>query len=66
MDEAAAFVGVGLSLFLLMVKDGRMPRPRRASGRRIWDADEVIDAFRCLPRDLPAGGEVAEEGDIKL
>lgn len=66
MDEAAAFIGVGLSLFLRMVGDGRMPGPRRADGRRIWDADEVAIAFRRLPRDLAAGAEVAEEPEVRL
>lgn len=55
MDEAAAFLGIGATLFLRLVEDGRMPRPRRADGRRIWDADELTAAFRRLPRDLPAG-----------
>lgn len=69
MDEAAAFIGVGLSLFLRMVADGRMPGPRRADGRRIWDADEVIMAFRRLPREgLPGGAEevILEEREIRL
>lgn len=64
MEEAAAFLGVGLSLFLRMVDDGRMPRPHRADGRRIWDADEIAAAFRRLPRDLPGGGLAAHDGEL--
>jgi predicted DNA-binding transcriptional regulator AlpA len=63
MDEAAAFLGIGATLFLRMVGDGRMPRPHKADGRRIWDADELITAFRRLPRDLPAGASPGQDDD---
>ncbi len=63
MDEAAAFLGIGATLFLRLVEDGRMPRPRRADGRRIWDADELTAAFRRLPRDLPAGASPHQDDD---
>jgi excisionase family DNA binding protein len=63
MEEAAAFLGVGATLFLRMVEDGRMPRPRRADGRRIWDADELVQSFRRLPRDLPIGGAATHDED---
>jgi excisionase family DNA binding protein len=66
MDEAAAYLGIGLTLFLRMVEDGRMPRPHRADGRRIWDADEVAMAFRRLPRDLPEGTAIADDEEIIL
>lgn len=65
MEHAAAYLGISLSLFLRMVADGRMPRPRRADGRRIWDADEIAAAFRSLPRDGP-DVELAEEDVIRL
>jgi hypothetical protein len=55
LDEAA-------TLFARMVADGRMPAPHKADGRRIWDADEVISAFRHLPRDLPAGAAHDDDG----
>jgi hypothetical protein len=41
----------------------RMPAPRKADGRRIWDADEVIQAFRRLPRDLPPGAIPGQDED---
>jgi hypothetical protein len=62
LDEAAALIGVGATLFARMVADGRMPAPHKADGRRIWDADEVISAFRHLPRDLPAGAAHDDDG----
>ncbi len=62
-EEASALIGVGATLFARMVGDGRMPAPRKADGRRIWDADEVILAFRRLPRDLPAGAIIGQDED---
>ena len=47
--QAAAFVGMGVSLFDRMVEEGRMPRPRKAYGRLIWHRQELEDAFAELP-----------------
>lgn len=47
--QAAAFVGMGVSLFDRMVEEGRMPRPRKAHGRLIWHRQELEDAFAELP-----------------
>jgi predicted DNA-binding transcriptional regulator AlpA len=47
--EASAFVGVGVSLFDEMVKDGRMPPPRKANSRLIWSRVELEKAFTDLP-----------------
>jgi predicted DNA-binding transcriptional regulator AlpA len=63
LEEAAAFLSISATLFLRLVEDGRMPRPRRADGRRIWDADELVAAFRRLPRDLPAGTSPSQDDD---
>jgi len=49
--QAAAYVGVSPGLFDAMVEDGRMPRPRHANARRIWDRIQLDDAFACLPTD---------------
>ncbi len=48
--EAARYVGVGTTLFDKLVADGRMPKPRRADGRVIWDREELDRAFSALPR----------------
>lgn len=48
--EAARYVGVGTTLFDKLVADGRMPKPRRAGGRVIWDREELDSAFSALPR----------------
>lgn len=63
-EEAARYIGVGTSLFDAMVKDGRMPKPKRvrtdpASETRgcvIWDMRKLDAAFDALMFD-------AEEGD---
>lgn len=54
--EAAAYIGVGVSKFDEMVRDGRMPQPRRIDARRVWDRRELDQFFDALPND----GEEAE------
>ena len=54
--EAAAYVGVSPTLFDEMVRDRRMPKPKRANARAIWDRLSLDHAFVALP-----GGEEAEE-----
>jgi len=49
--EAAAAIGVSASKFRALVKDGRMPSPRRIDGRTIWDVDELRAAFKALPHE---------------
>lgn len=48
-DQAAAYVGVGATLFAQMVKDGRMPPPKQVGGRRVWDIRQLDRAFDKLP-----------------
>lgn len=55
--ESAAYLGLGETKFHQMVTDGRMPKPRIADGKRLWDVDELDIAFKNLPReggDAPA------------
>jgi predicted DNA-binding transcriptional regulator AlpA len=47
--EAAAYIGVSPSMFDLMVKDGRMPRPKRINGRVVWDRKRVEAYWASLP-----------------
>jgi predicted DNA-binding transcriptional regulator AlpA len=35
-----------------MVKDGRMPSPKRINGRVVWDRKLIDQAFDELPGDL--------------
>lgn len=47
--EAAAYIGVSPSLFDLLVKDGRMPAPKRLNSRTIWDRKRLDHAFELIP-----------------
>jgi predicted DNA-binding transcriptional regulator AlpA len=53
-DEAARYIGVGCTLFDEMVKDGRMPRPKRINSRVVWDRLRLDAAFSDLPDDRRA------------
>lgn len=50
-EEAAAYVGLGCTKFDALVKDGRMPRPKRVDGRLIWHRPQLDQAFAALPDD---------------
>ena len=49
--EAAAAIGISAAKFRTLVKDKRMPSPRRLDSRNIWDVDELRAAFKALPHD---------------
>jgi predicted DNA-binding transcriptional regulator AlpA len=46
--KAAAYVGVGASLFDEMVRDGRMPKPLRFNARTVWHRFQLDEAFEAL------------------
>ena len=46
---AVAYIGISPSLFDIMVKDGRMPRPKRINARTVWDRKRLDEAFDALP-----------------
>src|SRR5581483_2672696 len=48
-EQAAAYVGVGTSLFDEMVRDGRMPAPKEINSRRVWDRLQLDAAFAAPP-----------------
>ena len=58
--EASAYISISPSFFRRLVEDGRMPRPRLAGSRRIWDIDELDAAFRDLPREGGDGQPVPD------
>lgn len=47
--EAACYIGVGASKFDAMVSDGRMPKPKKIDGRRVWDVRLIDKFFETLP-----------------
>jgi hypothetical protein len=50
-ETAAAYIGVGVRLFDVMVADGRMPKPKIINRRRVWDRVKLDMAFAALPGD---------------
>lgn len=48
-EEAAGYIGVGVTMFERMVEDGKMPRPKRIAGRCVWDRLALDRAFAALP-----------------
>jgi hypothetical protein len=50
---AAAWIGVSATKFDEMVKDGRMPKPKRVDGCVVWDRYRLDAAFEALPDELP-------------
>jgi hypothetical protein len=61
-EVAAAYVGVGVTLFDRMVADGRMPQPKVANGRNVWDRLALDVAFEGLP-ERQADGSTKEPVD---
>jgi predicted DNA-binding transcriptional regulator AlpA len=53
-QESARYVGVGTTKFDEMVKDGRVPKPKRVDGRMVWDRVAIDIAFTDLP-DVDCG-----------
>ncbi len=55
-SESAVYLSLSPTFFRKLVADGRMPRPRLADGRRVWDIEELDLAFKALPREGSDGG----------
>ena len=49
--QAAEYIGVGATKFDELVADGRMPRPKRIDGRRVWDRLGLDESLAALPED---------------
>jgi predicted DNA-binding transcriptional regulator AlpA len=47
-EQAAAYVGVSPSLFDTLIKDCRMPGPKRINSRVVWDRFRLDLAFEAL------------------
>jgi hypothetical protein len=48
---SAGYVGVSPVKFDQMVGDGRMPKPKRIDGRKVWCRASLDVAFDALPGD---------------
>ena len=60
--QSAEYVGVGVSKFDEMVRDGRMPKPKRIDGRNVWDRLELDEAFSALEQESGSGKPNPWEG----
>lgn len=61
-EASAAYVGVSPVKFDQLVRDRRMPKPKRIDGRNVWDVRELDDAFSALPT-ADASGEIENPWD---
>jgi predicted DNA-binding transcriptional regulator AlpA len=50
-EGAASYCGIGATKFDEMVKDGRMPKPKRVDARLIWLRAMLDAALYALPDD---------------
>lgn len=57
-EEAAAYVGLGPTLFDRMVREGLMPSPKTLGGRKVWDVRALDRNFDAVPE-----GEAANPWD---
>lgn len=60
--EAAAYIGIGATLFDQLTEAGRMPKPKQIGGRRVWDRLALDTAFAALP-DIEGGNADANPWD---
>jgi hypothetical protein len=54
--EAAMYLGISPSKFDELVRDGRMPAPKRIDCRKIWDIHSLDLAFEALPSENETSG----------
>jgi excisionase family DNA binding protein len=52
-EEAATYVGISAGKFDELVRDRRMPAPRRIDRRKVWDIRDLDVAFDALPSENP-------------
>lgn len=50
-EEAAIYVGISPSKFDELVKDGRMPKPKKIDARRVFDVRALDLAFEQLTEE---------------
>lgn len=53
--QAALYVGVSPGTFDALVDEGKMPAPKRARARVLWDRHQLDEAFDALPGGNPVG-----------
>jgi predicted DNA-binding transcriptional regulator AlpA len=53
-EQAAAYIGISVATFDILVANGSMPQPRMLETRKVWDLVEVDQAFDLLPHAAPS------------
>lgn len=53
-EQVSAYVGISPATFDKLVEDGSMPQPRMLETRKVWDLQEVDQAFDLLPHAAPS------------
>ena len=48
-EEAAAYVALSPSMFDKMIKDGRLPKPKKFGDASVWDMRQLDLAFEAMP-----------------
>lgn len=48
-EQAARYIGIGVTFFDQLVADKRMPPPKIINSRKVWDRLDLDEAFRELP-----------------
>jgi len=56
-EEAAAYLGIGVTLFDQLVREGSMPCAIHIKARRVWDRKKLDAAFEAM-RDEEEDGEI--------
>lgn len=64
-EEAARYIGVGTTKFDDMVRDRRMPKPKKIDGRVIWDRVALDLAFNELPSEGNAIDEILSRQKLR-
>lgn len=64
-EEAARYVGVGTTKFDELVRDRRMPKPKKIDGRVIWDRVALDLAFNELPSEGNGIDEILSRSKLR-
>jgi predicted DNA-binding transcriptional regulator AlpA len=63
--SAASYVGISPSTFDSLVRDGRMPPPKRINSRTVWDIRQLDEAFDALPSDYSEDRDPFESVNLR-
>jgi predicted DNA-binding transcriptional regulator AlpA len=63
-EQAAAYIGISPSLFDILIKDRRMPGPKRINSRVVWDRLKLDTAFEALAETDDAS--IGDEWDVAV